>query len=145
MNNSKKLRRSRIQTNFDPYELSLFSDSSQDELTENERENDSIQHDHKLILGPHLQMGHSSEFDEPNSRKRGVKRKHQSEQIHPLSDYLYYEKRSSDSESYKVPSVSREYHASVSQPSNDRDVKSQERRVPTFWDAQAGQYKTSGA
>jgi len=142
MNSSKKLRRSRLQTVFDPYELPLFSDSSQDESSGDERELDPIQHDgkrYKVTLGPHLPMD-----QEPTSRKRGLKRKRPSKQIRPLSDYLYHEKRNSDSESHWIPSDCRENHASVSPQTSDGDGKSQERRIPTFWDAQAGQFEDMG-
>ena len=148
MNSPKKLRRSRIQRIFDPYELPLFSDSSQDELNEVERGNDPVQQvdkRYKVILGPHLPTDHSPEFEDPKSRKRGVKRKRPSEQISPLSDYLYQEERNSDSELHEDPSGCRENHTSVSQQNSNEDSKSQEHRTPTFWDAQAGQCEISGA
>lgn len=148
MNSSKKLRRSRVQTAFDPYELPLFSDSSCDEFSEDESGNDPTQQDakrYKLILDPHLPMNHSPEFEDPNSRKRGMKRKRSSNHIRPLSDYLYYKKRNSDSKSHGLPSDCLENHGSISQPNSDRNDKSQERRVPNIWDAQAGQFETSDA
>jgi hypothetical protein len=144
MNISKKVRRSRVQTTFDPYELPLFSDSSQDESNEVERRNDPVQQDekrYKVILGPQLPTDHSPEFENPKSRKRGVKRKRPSEQIRPLSDYLYQIER--NSELHEVHSDCRENRASVSQSNDDEDNKFQERRIPTFWDAQAGQYEIS--
>jgi hypothetical protein len=146
MNISKKVRRSRVQTTFDPYELPLFSDSSQDESNEVERGTDPVQKDDKrvkVILGPQLPTDHSPEFEDPKSRKRGVKRKCPSEQIRPLSDYLYQEEKTSDPELHGVPSGCRENHASVSQSNDDEDNKFKERRNPTFWDAQAGQYEIS--
>lgn len=145
MNSSKKLRRSRVQTSFDPYELPLFSDSSCGESSEDDGRNDPIQPDgkqYKAMLGPYLQMDHSKEFEDPISRKRGVKRKRPSEHIRPLSDYLYHDKRKSNSESYELPSNPGEIHASLSQPNSDMHGNSQEYRVPTSWNAQVGQFIT---
>lgn len=145
MNSSKRLRRSRVQTTFDPYELPLFSDLSQDESNEVETGDDPVQQNekrYKVILGPQP-TDHSPEFEDPKSRKRVLKRKRPSEQIRPLSDYLYQEERTSDSELHEVPSDRRENHTSVSQSNDDEDKQSQECRNPTFCDAQSGQYETS--
>ena len=147
MNSLKSLRRSRVQTTFDPYELPLYSDLSQDESNEVEPGDDPVQQNDKLyrvILGPQP-TDHSPEFEDPKSRKRGVKRKRPSEQIRPLSDYLYQEERNSDSELHEIPSDCRENHASVSQSNDNEDKESQERRTPTFCDAQSRQYETSDA
>lgn len=147
MSSSRKLRRSRIQTTFDPYELPLFSDSSQNESND-ESGNDPIQHDSKrckVILGPQLPVERLSESEDRVSQKRGAKRKRTSEQIRPLSDYLSLEKANPDSPLYEVASNRRENHASGSQPNSDEECPSNDRRIPTFWDPQAGQCLTSCA